>query len=500
MKRLITLSMAFVLALSLAVPVFAGDPDPGSGKTNFTVMNISDTNTATVQADYISQNGSIALSWPVTIEPRSSAGFAADDAGLKGLPDNWRGSVVVSSDQPVVAFVQMIWTNSGLPPTHARYRTAGAYNGFTAGANKLYLPSLAQRTGSQNSVIAVQSAATPSTSETVAFTIRFYDRQGNLTHTINDTVYKGAQKTYDLYDYRDTFGGNWLGAAVIQANNPADMLTAAATMHWTSYSAAYAAVTGGGTRAYLPSGTRRVQGDSWLQYTGIIVQNLDPAAQATVRVTWYDRLGNTLHVFTDTIPANSSHGYNTRFIDTSEVPASSKATLGNDLTDDWNGSVVIESVGPNAPQIVAVANLQWGPGHSTSPNSASAYTSFSNGNAQVFIPQTFRRVSGTNWLQYTGLIVQNVGTTPCNNFTVTWVNRETGATVLQYTDSLPPNISHGYNTKVIGDIPAGSDPASLGNDYRGAVSIISNNCELVAIHNTIWPAWTDSSTYSGFGQ
>jgi hypothetical protein len=370
----------------------------------------------------------------------------------------------------------------------------------------LFLPSLAQRPGAQDTVIAVQSADAASTSETVGFSIKFYNRDGLLTHTINDTVNKGAQKSYTLTDISTPLfaatGGN--GAAVIEATNPSDLLAASTTMHWANYSAAYSAVTGGGAKISLPSATRRIpDGTNWFQYTGVIVQNLDPTLSADARVTWYDRLGNSLHIFTDTIPANSSHGYNTRFIDTSNVPNTSWATLPVDLGNDWNGSVVIESVGAGAAELVAVANLQWFMYHPSSPNSASAYTSFASGTETVFVPATFRRntAGAAPWIQFTGLIVQNVGDTACNNFNVSWLARGETVPELTYTDSLEPNISHGYNTSVGADIPSGSDPADLGDDFRGAVTISgAAGCELVAIHNTVWPVWTDSTTYNGFGQ
>jgi hypothetical protein len=506
MKRLISLATALVIVMVLVVPVLAGEPNPGAGKTNFTVMNLDETDTATVQAQYVSAGvggggaeGNIDLTLSVTITARSSYGFSANAAGDSGLPDNWAGSVVVSSDMPIAAFAQMIWTNDGLGSGDYRYKTAGAYNGFMEGASKLYLPSLSQRTDKQYSRIAVQSADSPSTSDDVEFTIKFYDRAGAHTHTITDTVKKGAQTTYDLSEVTtDLFpatGGN--GAAVVEATDPSDLLAVSSTMHWTKYSAAYSAVTGGGTSISLPSATRRMpagEGTNWYQYTGVIVQNLDPSASTVATVTWYDRLGADLHTFTDTIPANSAHGYNTRFVDGSEIPTSD-AAFAAAIGYDWNGSVVIESDGA---EIVAVANLQWTEHHPSSA-AASAYTSFAGGDDLVFVPQTFRRTN-TSWIQYTGLIVQNVGTSACTDFTVSWVDRETGIEMLSFTDSLDPNIAHGYNTRVGADIPVTEDPADLGDDYRGAVSITATGCELVAIHNTVWPAWSDSTTYNAFGQ
>ena len=74
---------------------------------------------------------------------------------------------------------------------------------------------------------------------------------------------------------------------------------------------------------------------------------------------------------------------------------------------------------------------------------------------------------------------------------------------ISFTDSLEPGISHGYNTKQGAsgsDIPGGVDITDLGDDYRGTVTIIGTGCELAAIHNTVWPAWTDNTTYNAFAQ
>ena len=54
MKRITSLTVALLITVVLVVPVLAGEPDPGTGKTNFTVMNLDDSATASVQADYVS--------------------------------------------------------------------------------------------------------------------------------------------------------------------------------------------------------------------------------------------------------------------------------------------------------------------------------------------------------------------------------------------------------------------------------------------------------------
>jgi hypothetical protein len=510
MKRL-SLIFALILVLALVLPASAQDPTSlGSGAVNFTVQNLDPVNTATVAATYVSQSGSVAATIDKTIGPLASEGFPIADSGLS---DGFAGSAVVSANTEIVAFGQALWSNNNLNPGDGHYRSAGAYNGFTQGATKLYLPSLAARVGAQISKVSVQSAASPSTSATIDFTITFYDRTGAQTLQLaNQTVNEGAQVTFDLTAGSSdlTQGGTvqWLGAAVIESSDP---VAAVATTHWRTYSAAYSAITGGGSKIALPSANRRIPSASgaggpntpgWLQYTSVVVQNLDTATAANVTVTWYDRQGTVLHSFVDPIPANSAHGYNTRFIDTSDVPASAQATLGADLTKDWNGSVVITSDGPD---VAAIANLQWTANHPASPNTASGYTSFAGGTAEVFVPAAFRRgIADTNInRQFTGLVVMNVGTTDCTNFDVQWIPRGSTTPDISYQDTLAPNIAHGYNTKQGSsgsDFPAGVNVSDMGFDFRGGVVINGAGCELVAIHNTIWGAQESSTTYNAFGK
>jgi hypothetical protein len=471
--------------------------------------------------------GYVDLTLPATATARGSASFAAADAQAAGLPDNWKGSVVASANRPIAAFAQMTWKNTNVDATHPRFQTAGAYNGFTEGASKLYLPSLAQRDNAQYSIIAVQSAAAASDSASpIPFTITFFDRSGNESGTITSQVQPGAQKTFDLSEYATDAAvpdldsandaNNWLGAAVIEATNAGDLLAASSTMHWQNYSAAYSAIPSGASTIYLPSGTRRnnladtSEGSAanWLQYTAVVVQNLG-SAETNVTVKWMDRNGTELASFVDPIPANSAHGYNTRFVTGSDIPEASKAGFAAAMSNDWNGSVIIESSGAD---VVAVANLQWGPAHPSAGNTASAYTAATEGYDTLFIPQNFRRnnsATPVTWIQFTGLIVQNVGTTACNGFTVSWKDRDTGAELLTFTDSLEPGIAHGYNTNVGGDIPDpdGDGPntnkteaAKLGDNFRGAVTISgATGCQLAGIHNTVWPALTASTTYNAFG-
>jgi hypothetical protein len=472
-------SLIVVLVLTTLASA-QGALSPGAGSVNFTVQNLDASEDASVIASYINENGVADATIPATIAPQSSAGFNIADSGLA---DNWQGSVIVSGDREIVAFAQARWENG----TFGDGKTAGAYNGFTAGANALYFPSLAARDGKQISRLSIQSAEGASESETIDVTIAFFNRDGTAAKAAYDiSLLKGTQQTIDLMD--ESLGDNWLGAAVVSSASP---IAGVSTMHWKEYSGAYSGVTGGGTVAYLPSITRRLPNGPWLQYTAVLVQNLSTDTAANVTVAWYDRDGVELHSFVDAIPANSSHGYNTRWT-TSDVP--DHDALHTALGDNFNGSVGVTSDGPD---IVAIANLQW-TADSPVGNAATAYSSEPSGYAEIFVPANFRRVTAGTWKQFTGLIVQNVGASACTDFGVEWRDRD-GVLLLDYTDTLDlTGQSHGYNSRYGGG-PMG-DSSVLGDDFRGSVYFDAPGCELIAIHNTLWPLWTDSTTYNAFGK
>ncbi|MEZ4868933.1 MAG: hypothetical protein R3C14_46865 [Caldilineaceae bacterium] len=494
MQKKIFLTPLLVLALLLGVvlPVAAAEPDPGSAQVNFTFQNLNETTQASISIQYVDGSGNIVASASDTVPAKSSQGSGAAGWG-NNVPAGFNGSVIISSSQEGAAFAQIRWQNNALPSTSGRYRTAGAYNGFSAGASTLYFPSLSARDGQQYCNVTIQSADTPSTTAKVQFNMTLYNRDGSTAKTLTGLeVNKGAAKTIALPD--QGLGGNWLGAAVVTSQNTSDLFVGAATCHWAGYSTAYSALTSsdGAAKIYIPEARRRVGAKGFEQFAAILVQNLSTSDPATVTVKWYDRNGNQLYSFQQSIPANSSKGFNTQF--TSDVPdhAALDAALGN----AFNGPVIIESSGPN---IASIVNLQFTPNDTATGEAATSYAASTGGQAKIFVPATFRLHPSSGWKQFTGLIVQNVGTAACNNFDMEWFDRS-GVSKMKYQDSLPAGVSHGYNTQFRAQIPTTADPASLGDDFNGSVVVTSSGCQLIAIHNTLWPDWTDATTYNGFGK
>ena len=121
MKKLIALGLVLILVAALGTVVLAGDPDPGTGSVNFTVQNVTDTDTQAV-ASYINSSGNSDLDLTKDLFAKSSQGFSVADAGAAGLPDNWEGSVIVSAGQEIVAFAQARWQGGAVGDG----KTAGA--------------------------------------------------------------------------------------------------------------------------------------------------------------------------------------------------------------------------------------------------------------------------------------------------------------------------------------------------------------------------------------
>jgi len=149
----------------------------GSYDSAYYVQNVHESNTANITIKYYDSNGVLNCTKTDTIAPLASKGYwvpaATCDSG--SLPAGWVGGVVVTSDQPIVAV--------GRPHIGTQVTT---YNGFSAGSLNSYLPMLFKSAfgGTYNAAFYVQN--TEATSASV--TLKFYDANGVLTCTRNDTI------------------------------------------------------------------------------------------------------------------------------------------------------------------------------------------------------------------------------------------------------------------------------------------------------------------------
>jgi len=210
MRRLLTLALSVVMVLVYVIPVYAqlGDVDNSS----FTVQNVG-TASATVQISFFSESGSeivpttlnAAKANPFTLAIGES--FEVYVPGITSLPAG-RYSVVIASDQPVVAIANLIGQNSA-----ATVYYNGSYSGASAGAASVNLPSVTHAYYNWNSLISVQNAGTQATDITVS-----YFCGGSFQQT-KSNILPGAAAHFDLETAAPAGMGGCAGSAVITSSN-----------------------------------------------------------------------------------------------------------------------------------------------------------------------------------------------------------------------------------------------------------------------------------------
>jgi hypothetical protein len=382
--------------------------------------------------------------------------------------------MVVSSTGEVAALGTTTYTGGSAPAS------VGSYRGFDEGATTIYFPNLQQRP-SQYSVLAVQNADSGSAD----IAIYYYNRDGTPygANPITDSIPASAQRTYDLSqkgvgkvpDLGITTppGDGWIGAARVVSTNGKKLAGAVVNFNPT-YSTAYPAALQGTTTLYFASVTRRCTGAcqntvtaDWLQLSGTIVQNLSEttAANVTVRIT--DRNGVQKIQFTDSIPALSAHGYNTRF--QADTPAADFAQFPAMLGNEFNGAMYVTSDGAPIVGLTDQQSLVSGfVGQFT-------YLGEGSGGTSVFLPQVYRMTcTGTVCEKSTGVIVYNPDAGTAAAVHVRFIETN-GQVKYEFDDSIPALSSHGYNTRVASNVPdVDALRAALGNAFKGSVWVTSD--------------------------
>ena len=125
-------------------------------------------------------------------------------------------------------------------------------------------------------------------------------------------------------------------------------------------------------------------------------------------------------------------------------------------------------------------------GYYAAANGASTDTTF-------FVPNYKRMVSGSNWLEYSALIVQNIGTSNAN-VTIDFYNRS-GSKLLTLNPTIAPGAAPGFNSSSPGGI---YDP--LGTAFEGHAVVTSNQPLAVVLNGIIKSPGSGSATTNGVAQ
>lgn len=460
MKRRILLVLSFALLLAIvALPAAAQSwPTPGQGYT-ITELSNKTGDAAQVNITYYDQAGT-PLAGPSPSIPGN--GSKKIDPASSQLPAGYNGAAVVSSNKPLASVVNTRWEGG----TGGDGFSADLYTGVSAGSTRICFPSLFKAPPNVYAFFTVQNTGTSAAN----ITLTYFKRDGTNEGSFTDTIPVGAQHTYDMRTPSATvpnLASGWDGSAVVESTNGqplAGVGVVPQTGRTNDYNASDCAGLSGPMTLVAPSQFRSGPSASTITlYSAINVQNLENAP-ANITLQYIPRTagGPTITV-PYTIPPLSAAGFNTR--GGGSVPAATFNPLGN----AWDGTVKIVS----NKAVAATVLTQWTRGTS---QEADYYTAANaNGTAtKFFMPGVRRMVSGSAWIEYSAVIVMNLGGSPAS-VTTKYYDRA-GGLVHTFTDTIQPGAAVGYNTK-----SGSGGTAALGNAYEGHAVIESTNGQPLAV-------------------
>lgn len=423
--------MAMALAvISLMIVRSAIAQWTGTWVSSFQVMNLGD-RPAHVVVEYYREDGTRVdgATQTFTIEVGSSINIYQPH--VPGLPGGFKGSVIVSADQPIAAIgsEQVTYADGSIGNSQ--------YSGFKADevGKRFYLPNVNKKFGGGrwSSRITIQNT----TANPVTGTVVFYNGDGSVRDTDEFSLSGYGSTTLTQVDDTE-LPDNWLGAAVVNASDNVAVIVD--VMSEDGRLETYNGFTSGSTKMYLPTLLINFGANQW--NTSFQVFNVG-GATGTVTMTYYTAGGTApAKVVTATLaPYTSINRY--------------QPSVDRDLGDPWIGSVVIESTQP----VVAVGSQSSGaPGKKL----ASIYNGVASGANQAVLPTILRYFGGSNFV--TGFQIMNVGTSDAN-VTVQYFAPGNPTPVMTATHTIPPYTSvNRYQ---------GHDEA-LGSNWQGSVRVISD--------------------------
>ncbi len=316
----------------------------------------ADSGDANVKLEFFDRDGNAWSGNPVSAVIPAGAGKVWDLLTLN-LPvtdppgDGWLGSVKISSTngKKIAAVVTMFWRDY-----------SSAYNCMSEGDTTIVFPDIKRRFIAGNWVQYGGNVIQNIGTSTANVQVEVLDRNGNVLHTFNDTIPAFASHGYNTRfaanapnanAFHSAMGDDFNGALRVTSTNSQPLvavyngLTVKAGAKKASTYAAEGA-TKGSTTLFFPAVYRIVSNNNWMRYSALLVYN-PGNTDANITMKFYDKAGTLKHTVNDTIPAGTSHGYNTRF----GISLPNPETLG----DNFVGSVEVTS---NVP-VVGVTNVNY---------------------------------------------------------------------------------------------------------------------------------------------
>jgi hypothetical protein len=420
--------------------------------SGFQVQNLS-SSTASIVVSYYNQDGSKNISdVSDTIPGMGSKTYFPISAN-----PGFNGSVVVSSDQPVVAIANTL----GNSPQYA-----ASTESFSEGSNSVKLPLIMKGNAGYYTWFNVQNAGASDASVTVQF-VPGSSGSGYTTSPV--TIKPGAAATFNQRS-DSSLGTQFVGSAIVTSSQPVVATVMQVGETYTNMMG-YNGFTAGSREVSLPL----VMANNSGYYTGIQVQNVG-GSTATVTIDYGTNIGGSYN------PPNES----------ASLAANESATFiqagGSWGTNTYIGSATITCAEP----VVAIVNqVKLGPPGGVSVGTA--YNGFDPDPSKATNKVSAPLIMANNSGYYTGIQVMNVGGSAVS-ITVDY-GTNTGGTYNPPNETATIQPGDSYNS-----IQNGGAWGS--NKYIGSMSVTTGNASdrIVMIVNQIWPAAPGDQfmSYNGF--
>ena len=319
--------------MKVYVPMLFKDAFDGSYDAALYIQNLGAI-AANITMAYYDSNGNLTCTQNDALAALSSRGYWLP--GINCLGTSWVGGVVITSDQRIVAV--------GRPHIGSEVMT---YNGFSSGGTSVYVPMLFKDAfgGSYDAALYVQNVS----ANTATVTMKYYDSNGQLSCTQNDTIAPLASKGYWLPSL-NCLNTGWVGGVVITSDQP---VVTVGRPHIGDEVTTYSGFSSSSLKAAVSMLFKQAFGGSY--DAALYIQNMGNSL-ATVTMKYYDTAGNLTCTKADMIAPLASKGYWLPSVtcDSGSLPAG------------WVGGVVITSDQP----VVTVGRPHVGPQVATYPGSA----------------------------------------------------------------------------------------------------------------------------------
>jgi hypothetical protein len=236
--------------------------------TSITYQNVG-TATAHSSLTYFAENSSTPINTSLA-DLAANAGASVFVGSVSQVSPGFKGSAVLSSDQPLVATLVQI------PASTSSVKNRPLSNGFSAGAASVRLATVLKNQFNTTTVFSVQNAG----SAAVNFTVNLIPVSGSTISIAVSGLPAGAAKYFDMGTLSQITAASFNGSATITSSTSGAALVATAMELSTNGRAvsAFEGVTGGAAKVYMPSALCNFNVSGQPTNSAYAIQNVGSAA------------------------------------------------------------------------------------------------------------------------------------------------------------------------------------------------------------------------------